>query len=63
MKAPRQQPRKNSVPKAPKREPLVVEFLFPEPVAEETSPAAANSTAPAVQNDSRPKSERVVFRF
>jgi hypothetical protein len=63
MKNTRKRQRGNSVPKAPKREPIVVEFVFPEPLAEETAPVAANSTAAAVQNDSRRKSERVVFRF
>lgn len=63
MATSRKQQRGESVPKRPKREPTIVEVIFPDPVEEETPSSAANLSAPAVQSGSHREPVRLVFRF
>jgi hypothetical protein len=57
---------RRSVRAEKKREPMVVEMVFPDPADEQAPDATANLTPPADSNGhngSRPQPARIVFRF
>jgi len=63
MKPSRKTRRGKSVRSEKKREPMIVEVVFPDPVEEETSDAPAKSAASADRSGSLRPPERIVFRF
>ena len=66
MRNSRKPRRGESVPPQKKREPMIVEVVFPDPVDEKSLDAPANLTTPArsdVQNGRQREPARVVFRF
>jgi len=63
MKHPRKTRRGQSVRPEKKRDPMIVEMIFPDPVEAETPDAPAKSAVPPDQNGSQRPPERIVFRF
>jgi hypothetical protein len=63
MKTSRKTRQGQSVPVEKKREPMVVEMVFPDPVEEPTAPSAAQPTPPVDPSGSRRDPVRLVFRF
>ena len=63
MKKSKKTGRRKSVPTPKKKEPMVIEVIFPNPVDTKYTKSTDNLTESADKSDEKRPPERIVFRF